>query len=98
MKTAFLNGNLRDRHVCKLNKGIYGLKQAAKVWNDKLNEILKQLVFYQSEADLCLYIKTDTETPIYLTVYVDDILIVAKPESHISQEAVFVRNIFLFMN
>lgn len=86
-KTAFLNGKLsgtmqqseeyivpgKKDYVCKLRKGIYGSKQAAKVWNDQLNNILKSYSFKQSEVDPYLYLKTDNEEATYLIVYVDDI-------------------------
>ena len=31
------------RKVYRLNKAIYGLKQAARQWNEKLNEVLEQI-------------------------------------------------------
>lgn len=90
-KTAFLNGELKEiiyikqpegyeqpdkkQMVCKLRKSIYGLKQAAKVWNEKLHSILSQYSFGQSKIDPCLYIKQHNEETIYLIIYVDDILI-----------------------
>ena len=43
--------------VCKLNKLICGLKQAAKAWNEKLNAVLRKLGFTQGEADPCLHVK-----------------------------------------
>nr|GFB08547.1 retrovirus-related Pol polyprotein from transposon TNT 1-94 [Tanacetum cinerariifolium] len=56
VKTAFLNGNLREEvyvsqsdrfvdqdnpnHVYKLKKALYGLKQAPRAWNDMLSSFL----------------------------------------------------------
>ena len=56
-KTAFLNGNLEQsiymrqppgfevdnqkNLVCRLKKGIYGLKQSAKLWNDEIHKVLE---------------------------------------------------------
>lgn len=108
-KTAFLNGNLKEtvymsqpegyekkseEHVCRIRKSLYGLKQAAKVWHDKVDEILKELVFEQSEADPCLYFKRCKFTIIYLIIYVDDILIVARTEDEINQIAVALNKHF----
>lgn len=88
-KTAFLNGSLKEEilmeqpegfasdknKVCKLIKSLYGLKQAAKTWNDTLNEILKLYKFFQSETDPCLYWKKVEDKIIYLIVHVDDFII-----------------------
>nr|GEW88854.1 retrovirus-related Pol polyprotein from transposon TNT 1-94 [Tanacetum cinerariifolium] len=47
VKTAFLNGNLREEvdqdnpnHVYKLKKALYGLKQASRAWYDMLSSFL----------------------------------------------------------
>ena len=60
VKTTFLNGNLtEDVHmtqpegftskdsnkVCKLQKSIYGLKQASRSWNIRFNEAIKSYGF-----------------------------------------------------
>lgn len=47
----------KEGMVCKLNKNIYGLKQAARVWNTRLNSILVKEGYEQSQVDLCLYTK-----------------------------------------
>lgn len=73
IKTAFLYGELQetiymeqppgfkdDEHsekVCKLKKSIYGLKQAAKVWNDTVKAALTRYGYKQSTVDPCLPIE-----------------------------------------
>lgn len=90
-KTAFLNGSLKEtlfmkqppgfvqegeeNKVCHLNKSIYGLKQAAKSWNDALHQVLIAAEFRQSNADPCLYSKLTNGIWCYVLVYVDDILV-----------------------
>ena len=93
--TAFLNANLEEDiymsqpegyedpdhplHVCKLQKSLYGLKQAAYLWNQLLAEKLKILDFNQLKTDSSCFVKRDEHgTAIILAVYVDDILIAAR--------------------
>lgn len=63
VKSAYLHGRLREeiymqqplgfvakgreKLVCKLERSLYGLKQAAKVWNDEGNRILGEIGFQQ---------------------------------------------------
>ena len=49
--------NSGDGRVCKLNKSIYGLKQAGRVWNQLLNRTLVQLGFHRCKSDNCVYIR-----------------------------------------
>ena len=42
--------------VCKLQKGLYGLKQSARNWNARLRKHLKSLGFQQSSCDPCIFI------------------------------------------
>lgn len=110
-KTAFLNGELKETiymkqpegyvipgkedYICKLKKSIYGLKQAAKVWNDQLDDLLKEYGFVESEADLCLYTKNDGGVMVYLIIYVDDFLIAARDVKKIDEVAGFLKTHFL---
>ena len=86
-KTAFLNSTLEDesfieqpcgfesgeRDVCKLNKGIYGLKQASQAWNQFLTKLLLELGYLRSSADTCLFYHSKKK--IFIAVDVDDIMI-----------------------
>lgn len=64
-----------------MEKGIYGLKQAPKEWNNVLDDYLKSLGFQQNKVDRCLYIKKDGKQTTLLGVFVDDILIASRHQS-----------------
>ncbi|GKB53494.1 retrovirus-related pol polyprotein from transposon TNT 1-94 [Tanacetum coccineum] len=73
VKTAFLNGNLREEvyvsqpngfmdpdnpnHVYKLKKALYGLKQAPRVWYDMLSSFLISQDFSKGPMDPTLFIR-----------------------------------------
>jgi len=91
VKTAFLNGTLKEEiymkvpqgifcsneKVCKLNKAIYGLKQAARCWFDVFEQALKGFGFINSPVDRCIYFqdKGDIKKNIYVLLYVDDLVV-----------------------
>lgn len=99
VKTAFLNGELEENiymkqpkgyinedhpnHVYKLNKSIYGLKQAARSWFKKAREVLNSIGFQQSKEDECLYFLKNGNKITYLLIYVDDILIASESKDSI---------------
>ena len=63
--------------ACHLQKALYGLKQAPRAWHKRLDAELQQYGFQVSTADPGLYVY-DTGAngaPVYLLVYVDDILL-----------------------
>jgi hypothetical protein len=92
VKTTFLNGNLTEdvymtqlegfvgptnaRKVCKLQKSIYGLKQASRSWNLRFDEVVKGFGFIQSEEEPCVYKKASGSSVVFLILYVDDILLI----------------------
>jgi hypothetical protein len=65
----------------KVLRSLYGLKQAARDWNQRCISELLKLGFTQSQADPCLLIHP--EKKITLLVYVDDILLACKSLDHI---------------
>jgi hypothetical protein len=70
---GFEESELGD-HVCRLMKGLYGLKQAGHIFNKKLDKYLvNDLKLRRSEADPCLYFKTSKSGRIVLlSLHVDD--------------------------
>jgi hypothetical protein len=62
--------------VCKLQKSIYGLKQASRSWNLLFDEVVKGFDFIQSEEEPCVYKKASGSSIAFLILYVDDILLI----------------------
>jgi hypothetical protein len=56
--------------VCKLDKSLYGLKQAHRAWYSRLSSRLQQLGFKSSKADTshCIYHKNGVS--MFLLIYV----------------------------
>ena len=91
VKTAYLNGDIdaeiymrqpegfvvpgKEQLVCRLNKSLYGLKQAGRAWNQKMDSTLIRMRFNRAEADHCVYCLRDDEVEMYIALYVDDLLI-----------------------
>ncbi|GJU76778.1 retrotransposon protein, putative, ty1-copia subclass [Tanacetum coccineum] len=91
VKTAFLNGRLDEdiymeqpegyvdpkfpNGVCKLQRAIYGLKQASRQWNKRFDEEIKRFGFIQNRDEPCVYRKASGSDVVFLILYVDDILI-----------------------
>ncbi|KAL0408527.1 UNVERIFIED_CONTAM: Retrovirus-related Pol polyprotein from transposon TNT 1-94 [Sesamum radiatum] len=71
--------NRNPEHVCLLKKSLYGLKQSPRQWNKKFDNFMKTLMFHKSAYDPCLYFKFVNNAPIFLVLYVDDMLI-ASPD------------------
>ncbi|KAG6436077.1 hypothetical protein SASPL_100959 [Salvia splendens] len=67
--------------VCKLNKAIYGLKQASRAWLFTIHSVLLSLGFTQSKADASLFIRHIGTEVIYLLLYVDDMPITVVEQS-----------------
>ncbi|KAK9000628.1 hypothetical protein V6N11_081117 [Hibiscus sabdariffa] len=92
VKTAFLNGKLEEDvymtqpegfvtpenagKVCKLQRSIYGLKQASRSWNLRFNKAIQEFGFIRNEDEPCVYKKFSGSIVSFLILYVDDILII----------------------
>src|SRR5208282_6014032 len=62
--------------VCKLGKSLYGLKQSARLWNQKLDRYLRKIGFIQTNVDHCIYVNNDTG--VIVAMWVDDLIIFGK--------------------
>ena len=96
ISNAFLNGDLTqdvymhqpegfeqgDRNmVCKLNRSLYGLKQASRVWYQKLDAALQEMGFVRTRCDHCVFVWKKGTSHLIVPVYVDDLTIVAKTKA-----------------
>ena len=90
VKIIFLNGKLEEENmiqpegftsldeskVCKLNKSIYGLKQASRSWNMYFNKMIKMYGFIRNEEEPYIYKWTNDSVVIFVVLYVDIILLI----------------------
>jgi len=60
--------------VCRLNKGLYGTKQAARLWNKKFRNCILAHGWKQLESDPCIFTRHTTTQWEIIGLYVDDII------------------------
>jgi len=91
VKSAFLNGILseevyvvqpqgfvkagQEHKVLKLEKALYGLRQAPRAWNMKLDSSLLSLGFRKNIAEHGVYTRGTGGAALIVGVYVDDLII-----------------------
>ena len=110
VKTMFRNGNLEEDvymsqpkgfedpdnvgKVYKLQRSIYGLKQASRSWNLRFDVTVKEFGFIRNRDDPCVYRKCDNGNVIFLILYVDDILIIGKDIPSLQAVKTWLNNLF----
>ena len=110
VKTAFLNGFLEeeiymkqpegftsrnDSHkVCKLQRSIYGLKQASRSWNLRFDDAIKTFGFIKNVDEPCVYKKVGGSAIVFLILYVDDILLLGNDVAMMTSVKVWLSKTF----
>jgi hypothetical protein len=91
VKSAFLNGDLAEEvfvkqapgfvipgaehKVLRLRKALYGLRQAPRAWNAKLDATLQALGFERCETEHAIYVRRRGKFALIVGVYVDDLIV-----------------------
>ena len=92
VQTAFLNGELEEqlfmeqpagmehvggiKTVCELLRSIYGLKQAGRCWNTKINGFfVDKMGMVRCQMDACIYVCQNGDLITIVVLFVDDIII-----------------------
>jgi Reverse transcriptase (RNA-dependent DNA polymerase) len=73
--TGFTATGAEADHVWKLNKAVFGLKQAGRAWNLKMDETLRVSGFQAIDADACVYRQEKGFAVIIISLYVDDLVL-----------------------
>lgn len=66
---------------CLLQKSMYGLEQAPKVWHDKLSKGLATIGFDPIHAMESMFVRRQGHLPSFIIVYVDDTIIMSASHS-----------------
>lgn len=99
VETAFVNGTIRTEvyiyppdgyevernKVCLLNKSLYGLRESPRDWYECFHEFMTKTNFTRSRYDYCLYKSNAHGNPIYVILYVDDLLIFGTDKTDIEE-------------
>ncbi|CAI7737077.1 unnamed protein product [Closterium sp. NIES-53] len=69
------------KQVCQLQKSLYGIKQAPRLWQQYLHARLTRIGFQQLPHDQGMYRLTKGDDYILLIVYVDDLLYIGSTDN-----------------
>lgn len=84
----------QDNQVCRLKKGLHGLKQANKHWHFKLANALKNQGFTRAHSNFSLFLKHTYSYFIAFIRYIDDVILTSDNMHHIQLVKNYLYDIF----
>ena len=81
--------------VCKLQKSIYGLKQASRSQNLRFDEAVNEVGFIKNEDEPYVYKKISGSAVVFLVLYVDDILLIGNDTPILQNVKSWLGKVFL---
>jgi hypothetical protein len=84
----------KPNHVCRLNKSLYGLRQAPRVWHSRFASHITSLGFVKAKSDMSLFIYCRGADMAFLLLYVDDIVLTASSPSFLHRIIAALRREF----
>jgi hypothetical protein len=108
IRGAYLNGELKEeiymrqppgfedgtRRVWKLLKTIYGLKQSGREWNREFDRKLTSIQLIKTAVDHCVYYREHNGERTWVTVWVDDLLILSTSRKEAEKTRAEIEGLF----
>ena len=67
----------KEEWVWKIQRGLYGMKQSGRIWNQTMNEQMLSWGFTRLSCESCIYYRKSNSGTIVSAVHVDDFLSIA---------------------
>jgi hypothetical protein len=71
----------KEEWVWKLKRGLYGMKQSGRIWNQTMNTVMISWNFKRLSSESCIYYRRRPEGCVIAAVHVDDFLSIVHPKS-----------------
>ena len=80
--------------MLRLQRALYGLRQAPRAWNAKLDASLHTLGFKRSESEHAVYRRGNGDEMLLVGVYVDDLVIAGSSIKEVGRFKQEITNLF----
>jgi hypothetical protein len=84
----------KEHMRCKLEKSLYGLKQASRQWYIKFDGVIRSFGFTENKVDNCIYVKFKGNGFTIWVLYVDDILLASTDKNMLYETKSFLSSNF----